>query len=412
MNLTAASGPTTRTFTRLVAIPSVRASGATHNSEILVRYAPFHMERWQSTYEHRVGINLSESGVHPLTVGELLELTGGEVDVDGTLLSYGQSNGSDRLRALIAGQYEGASDASVLVTIGGAEANFTCFWHLFEGHADAAVVVPTYGQVPGLLESFGSRLGRVELVESEGWQPDLDALEAALARGARFVLVTNPNNPTGAALSDASMDAIVGMTERHGAWILADEVYAGAEAHDRGITPSFWGRHDRVLVTNSLSKAYGLPGLRLGWVVGPEALIAELWGRTDYTTICPASLSDALACAALEPEGRARIQERTRGIVRANLGVLEQWMAAQDGRFRYRPPDAGAICFARYDAPVGSTEFAERLRIDKDVLVVPGDHFGMDHYLRLGFGNPEDELLEGLSRIRQAFDEAVAAPAR
>ena len=374
-----------------------------------MRYAPFRMERWQSTYEHRVRYNLSESGVHPLTVRELLELAGHAAGLDDVLLGYGQSNGSDELRALIASQYAGASDASVLVTVGGAEANFTCFWHLFETEEKAAIVLPTYGQVPGLLESFGARLVPVHLVEEERWQPDLDALEDALRGGARFVLVTNPNNPTGASLTSESMRGVAELTERYGAWILADEVYAGAESRGE-VTPSFWGSHDRVLVTNSLSKAYGLPGLRLGWVVGPESLVDTLWGRTDYTTISPASLSDVLARIALEPATRARIIERTRGIVRANLGLLEDWMSAQGGRFHYRPPDAGAICYVRYDAPIGSTEFAEKLRTEKDVLVVPGDHFGMDRYLRIGFGNPPDELTEALGRVREAFDEVVQAP--
>lgn len=375
-----------------------------------MRFTPFSMERWQSTFEHRVEINLSESGVHPLTVDGLMELAGRDVDVGSTLLGYGQSNGSDELRHLIAEQYDGATDASVLVTVGGAEANFTCFWHLFEGDAKAAIILPTYGQVPGLLESFGSRLSPVHLREEDGWQPDLGALEAALADGASFVLITNPNNPTGASLTRESMDSIAELTERYGAWILADEVYAGAEAGDEP-TPSFWGCHDRVLVTNSLSKAYGLPGLRLGWIMGPDALVNELWGRTDYTTIAPASLSDQLACVALEPATRARIGARTRGIVRKNLGVLEEWMSGQDGRFRYRAPDAGAICYTHYDAPINSTEFAEKLRVEKSLLVVPGDHFGMDHYLRLGFGNPESELLEGLDRVRAAFDEVSAGVA-
>jgi aspartate/methionine/tyrosine aminotransferase len=371
-----------------------------------LRYSPFRMERWQSTYEHRVRYNLSESGVHPLSVGELLQLAGSDLSVHSVRLEYAQSNGSDRLRALIAAQYPGATDSSVLVTVGGAEANFTCFWHLFEAEGRAAVVLPTYGQVPGLLASFGGQLAPVHLLESEGWQPDLDALSGALSDGARFVLVTNPNNPTGAVLSHESMDRIAELTDRHGAWILADEVYAGAEIGDER-TPSFWGRHERVLVTNSLSKAYGLPGLRIGWIVGPEDVVAELWGRTDYSTICPAALSDALACVALEPVTRHRIRERTRGIVRKNLALLEEWMRAQEGRFSYRPPDAGAICYTRYDAPVGSTEFAEKLRVEKDVLVVPGDHFGMDHFVRIGFGNPEDELLAALGLIREAFDEVV-----
>ncbi|MEM7417179.1 MAG: aminotransferase class I/II-fold pyridoxal phosphate-dependent enzyme [Gemmatimonadota bacterium] len=375
-----------------------------------MRYTPFRMERWQSTYEHRVEINLSESGVHPLTVSELIELSGREIDLGSTLLGYGQSNGSDELRALIADQYTGAGDDSVLVTVGGAEANFTCFWHLFEGDAKAAIVLPTYGQVPGLLESFGSRLMPVHLREETGWQPDIDALEDALEAGASFVLITNPNNPTGAALSTESMRAIADLTAKHGAWILSDEVYAGAETGEER-TPSFWGVHDRVLVTNSLSKAYGLPGLRLGWIMGPSELVEELWGRTDYTTIAPASVSDQLACAALQPDARERIGTRTRSIVRKNLGVLEQWMGSQDGRFRYQPPDAGAICYTHYDAPINSSDFAEKLRVEHSLLIVPGDHFGMDHYMRLGFGNPEDELLEGLGRIRAAFDEVTTGVA-
>jgi aspartate/methionine/tyrosine aminotransferase len=203
------------------------------------------------------------------------------------------------------------------------------------------------------------------------------------------------------------MDGMIALTERHGAWILSDEVYAGAEAEGER-TPSFWGSHERVLVTNSLSKAYGLPGLRLGWILGPADLMEGLWGRTDYTTISPNSLSDHLASIALEPETRGRILARTRGIVRANLGLFRAWMDGQAGRFSYRPPDAGAICYARYEAPVNSTDFAEKLRTEKGVLVVPGDHFGMDSYLRIGFGNPEDELREGLERIRAAFEEVAA----
>ncbi|HIF22989.1 MAG TPA: aminotransferase class I/II-fold pyridoxal phosphate-dependent enzyme, partial [Gemmatimonadetes bacterium] len=140
-----------------------------------MRYTPFRMERYQSTYEHRVRYNLSESGVHPLTVGELVQIAGIDVPVNDIRLGYGQSNGSDGLRELIADLYPGATAASVLVTVGGAEANFTCFWHLFESEGKAAIILPTYGQVPGLLESFGSRLSPVQLLERNGWQPDLEA---------------------------------------------------------------------------------------------------------------------------------------------------------------------------------------------------------------------------------------------
>ncbi len=372
--------------------------------EVPVKLTPFSMERWQSTYEHRVELNLSESGVHPMTVGELAALAGVDPGLEDIRLGYGQSNGSDLLRGRIASMYRDADDACVVVTTGGAEANFTACWHLMEPGARAATIVPNYMQVPGILESFGAVPHPVPLDESTGWQPDLGALRAALDAGCRFVLVTNPNNPTGARLTDESMNAIVSEAERVGAWILADEVYQGAELGEEE-TPSFWGRYDRLLVTNSLSKAYGLPGVRLGWVVGPPPVVQDIWARTDYTTIAPATLSDALAVIALEPDTRARIRARTRRILNENVDLIRDWMDAHGGLFRYRLPDAGAICYPRYAADVNSSAFAEKLRVEKSVLLVPGDQFGMDRYLRIGFGNPAGELEEALGRIAEAFRE-------
>ncbi len=370
----------------------------------LLKLTPFEMERWQSTYENRVDLNLSESGVHPMTPRELLTLAESDLDISDIRLLYGQSNGSDELRARIAAMYPGATSDSILVTVGGAEANFTSFWHLLEPGVPAAVVLPTYGQVPGLLENFGAPVLPVHLDESTGWQPRLDELDDALKAGAKFILVTNPSNPTGAVLSKESMDGIAELAAKYDAWILSDEAYQGAEL-DGPITPSFWRMHDKVLVTNTVSKAYGLPGLRLGWIVGPDALVTELWGRTDYTTISPSTLSDALAVIALDPEVRLKIRARTKEILNRNLGVTMDWLDSKANLFSYRPPDAGAICYTRYNAPINSSELAERLRVEKSLLVVPGDHFGMDHYLRIGFGIPEPELLESLARLGEMFEE-------
>jgi len=184
-------------------------------------------------------------------------------------------------------------------------------------------------------------------------------------------------------------------------------VYRSAEVGEDPV-PSFWGRCDRVLVTNTMSKAYGLPGLRLGWVVGPEDVAERLWARTDYTTIAPASLSDALATVALSPDVRPRILARTRGIIRNNLSVLSDWMDAQGGLFSYTPPDAGAICMVRYHEPAPSLELAERLRVEHSLLIVPGAHFGIEGTMRIGFGLPEDELVEALERLGAVFTTAGA----
>jgi aspartate/methionine/tyrosine aminotransferase len=373
-----------------------------------MKLVPFTMERWQSTWEHRVHYNLSESGVHPMTAGELLDMADADLELEDVLLGYGQSNGSDRLRDLVAALHPGASESSVVVTTGGAEANFAVGWRRLEEEGALAALVPNYMQIPGIQESFGREVIAVPLVEEDDWSPDMDALRAALDRGARTILVTQPNNPTGASLPETVMDAMVAEADRVGAWILADEVYRGAEVAG-GEAPTFWGRYDRLFVTGSLSKAYGLPGLRVGWVVGPDEAMEDLWARSDYTTIAPASLSDALAVLALTPDTRRKVLERTRAILRENLPVVESWIESQPGRFSYRAPDAGAICYVRYHADVNSTDLAEYLRTELSTLVVPGDQFGMDRYLRLGFGPERPHLEAGLERVTAAFEALAPA---
>lgn len=367
-----------------------------------MKFSPFYMERWQSTFEHRVAYNLTESGVHPLTAAELLALADAPPDLGAIRLGYGQSNGSDELRSLIASQYGGVADQSVVVTTGGSEANFAAFWQRAGAGKPLAAMMPNYMQVPGLESTLGASVLPFELQEEDGWRPDLGQLAEALAAGAGTILITNPNNPTGRTLAEDEMAEIVALADRHGAWILADEVYRGAEVGDE-TTPTFWGRYERVVVTNSLSKAYGLPGVRIGWVVAPARVAQELWARTDYTTIAPASLSDALACVALAPDVRPRVLARTRGIIRNNLGVLAGWLDARSDLLAYVPPDAGAICMIRYHDGPRSLDLAERLRVEQSLLVVPGEHFGIESSIRLGFGIPEDELASALERLDTAF---------
>ena len=137
------------------------------------------------------------------------------------------------------------------------------------------------------------------------WRIDTDALERLVSPRTKLIIICNPNNPTGARFEADDLDRIAAIAERHGSWILSDEIYRGAELDGRE-TPSIWGRYDRAIVTSGLSKAYGLPGLRIGWVGGAAALVASLWSYHDYTTISPGALSDALARRALEPAAARR----------------------------------------------------------------------------------------------------------
>lgn len=368
-------------------------------------FRPFEMERWQSTYENRVECNLSESGVHPLTVGGLLELAG--ETVDSTLIGYGQSNGSDALRATIAALYDGASPDHVCVGNGSAEINFVSLWTLLEPGASIAIVSPTYMQAAGLARNLGVEVRSIPLREDANWQPDPADIDAAVGSDTRVVVVTNPGNPTGTVLSTEARAALVRAASRVGAWILADEVYAGAEL-DGPPTPSFFGSYERVIATGSLSKAYGLPGLRIGWAVSTPELAERIWAGKDYTTIGPGDLTDRLATIALSPSVRPRILERTRSRIRAGWAITRDWFDGQ-GCFTYTPPDAGAICWARYDLPIESIELAERLRVEKSVLIVPGAHFEMGEYVRIGFGIGVGELRDALSRFGEIVESVRAA---
>jgi aspartate/methionine/tyrosine aminotransferase len=364
-----------------------------------MRLEPFAMERMQSTYENQVDFNLSESGVHPLRLGELVDDPASRDALLAEGLRYTQSNGTVPLRTSIAALYAGATPNHIQVTNGGSEANYITTWNLVEPGDDVVMMVPNYMQTWGLARAFGATVREWPLVNSGSrWGIDTDALAHVVSPRTRLIIICNPNNPTGARIEADDLDRIAAIAARHGSWILSDEIYCGAERDGRE-TPTIWGRYDRAIVTSGLSKAYGLPGLRIGWAVGPPALIASLWSYHDYTTISPGALSDLLARRALEPARRARILARTRGILNQNFPIIAAWLDAHGGLFSYATPDAGAIVYARYHHPINSTELVTRLRQEKSVLIVPGDHFGMDGYLRIGFGDQPGYLREGLDRV-------------
>ena len=371
-----------------------------------MRVEPFAMERFQSTWEHHVRFNLSESGVHPLSVRELV---GDSAALDAVLdqpLIYTQTNGTEPLRTAIAALHAGATASHVEVTNGGAEANFLAAWYLVEPGDEVVILVPTYMQTHGLVRAFGGVVRDWPLIEDHAagrWRPDLDRLPALVGPRTRAIVLCTPNNPTGARLTAAELDAVAAIADRHGCWVVSDEIYRGAEL-DGAISASMWGRGDRVLVTGGLSKAYGLPGLRVGWVVSTPEVSEALWSYHDYTTIAPGALSDRLAQTALAPATRDRLLDRTRRVIADNLPRVEQWLAAHGDRLTWIRPEAGAIVYTRYAHPINSTALVTRLREDESVLVVPGDQFGMDGFLRIGVGERADYVMAGLERVRAVLD--------
>ncbi len=364
---------------------------------------PFALERFQSVYEHQVDIQLSESGVEPLRLEDLLPAD----ERDRLLqepLGYTQTNGTAELRELVAADYAGASTDNVLITTGCAEANFLTCWKLVEPGDEVVVLHPNYLQTHLLAHAHGARVRPWRLRPTGGaaarWAPALDELHDLVSDRTRLIVLCNPNNPTGARLTGAEIDAVCTVAARHGAWVLSDEVYRGAE-RDGILTASAWGRYDRLVVTSGLSKVYGLPGLRIGWVVAPSAFCDALWARRDFTTIAPAALSDRLARLALAPDMSARLRARAQQRVARHYALVRDWIAGTGTGLAHVPPEAGAIVFVGYPHAIGSVEVVTRLRETASVLVAPGAYFGMDGYLRIGFGEGEAPLRTGLDRLER-----------
>jgi hypothetical protein len=365
-----------------------------------MKYEPFVMERTQSIWEHKVEINLSESGVSPLTLGELLEGR----DILDTRLSYPPTQGTEELRERISDLYPGADPGNVVVTTGTAEANYIAVLGLLEPGDEAVVMMPNYMQVVGLARSMGATVKPLNLREELSWAPDPEELRKLVGGKTKLIALCNPNNPTGAVMTEDAMREVAKIAGGVGAWILSDEVYLGAEL-EGDVSPTFCGWYDRLVVSAGLSKAYGLPGLRIGWMVSDRDATAKLWSYKDYITIAQTTLSDRLAAIALEPERRHRILERTRRILNEQLPILAAFVERHGEHLSWVRPKAGAIAFIRYNWPINSTRLFERIRDEKGVLIVPGDHFERESYIRIGYGYDKKKLEVGLARVSEFLDE-------
>jgi aspartate/methionine/tyrosine aminotransferase len=363
-----------------------------------MRIDTFEMERMQSTWENLVDYDMSESGVRPLTLRELTEMG---FDLETFLdqpLGYSQSNGTIELREAIAATYPDASIDQIEVTNGTSEANYLIALSQVRPGDGVAMQVPNYMQLWGVTRSLGADVRTFRLRTEAGWEPDWDEFDRAVTPNTRLLYLSNPNNPTGSVLPDAAMRRIVDRCQQTGTWLLSDEVYLGAEV-DGLRTKSFWGMGDRVIVTSGLSKAYGIPGVRIGWIAGPAAVVEACWSQHDYITIGPNRMSDRLARVAVAATNRERCYTRTRDILQHNLPIARDWVKSFGGRLSWTEPRAGAIGLMKYDADTPSLAIADRVRLNQSTLIVPGSHVGLEGHLRIWLGGREAFLREGLRRI-------------
>jgi aspartate/methionine/tyrosine aminotransferase len=371
-------------------------------------FTPFELEYYQSQFEHRVAINLADSSVKCLTTREWLS----EEEMRALLntgLFYPEVNGTHQLRERIAALYAGAGAQQVLVTVGASQANSLVCATLLRPGDEVVVMTPGYRQVWGQAHNAGCVVRELPLLREQGWRLDLDALDTLVTERTRLVAIVNPNNPTGTILTEEEMRRVVDACARTGAWLHVDEVYQGTERDRDEETPSFWGMYDRLICTGSLSKAYGLAGLRIGWALADEATIEELWRRHEYAVIAAAAPSMTLAAFALEPGKRRELLARQKRISGEGWAVLEEWIAEQRGLFEVQPSPATSIAFVRYHLPLGSFELAERIRREESVLVAPGAFLGAEQHLRITIGYEPEKIRAALDGVGRAAVKALGA---
>jgi aspartate/methionine/tyrosine aminotransferase len=360
-------------------------------------FQTFELEYFQSQFERTVEINLADSSVQCANVSDLL--TGEDARPLLELpLYYPEVNGTTLLRERIAALYANASAANVLVTVGAAQANSMVCSTLLETGDEVIVVSPGYRQVWGLAKNAGCRVKETQLRPKNNWRLDVDELERLAGPKTKLISIVNPNNPTGSILSLENMNRIVSICRKTGAWLHADEVYRGTElAGDE--TPSFWGMYERAICVNSMSKAYGLAGLRIGWAVASPEMIEELWRRHEYAVIAASGPSMKLAEIALQPAKRKMLLDRQKKLSREGHTVLENWVKAQDGRFSVSRAVATSIAFVRYNFDMPSAELADHIRRKASVLVAPGGYLGTEHHLRITVGYEPEKIRTALERI-------------
>jgi aspartate/methionine/tyrosine aminotransferase len=304
--------------------------------------------------------------------------------------------------------YDGTTAENILVTIGASEANTLVAATMLNPGDNMVRFRPTYEQLSGNASNLGFEVRSVDMIESDDWALDTDALKQAVDDRTSIIHVVNPNNPTGRILSQSDRDAVIAAAASCGAWIVADEVYTGTERDSDEPTASFWGDYDRVIAINSMSKAYGLPGLRLGWLVAPMPVIEDCWRRHEYATIAATMFSMKLADVALGERAREKLRARARTLIRRGFETFTAALGEYPGVFSVAPPQASAMSFVKFDLPVKSDEFARRLLKEEDVLVIPGSRFGVEDHFRFSSALLEDHLTAGLSRFNSLVGRILA----
>lgn len=362
----------------------------------------FGVEIWMNAYETKCEYNLAETCVESLTIEQLLNMAGKKESILSELLplkmTYGAIEGSDRLRNVVSSLYTKQSKDNVIITHGAIGANALIHETLVEQGDHVISVSPTYQQHYSIPESYGADVSILRLREENAFLPDLEELRGMVRPDTKLIAINNPNNPTGSLMERQLLEQIVEIARSVGAWLLCDEVYRGIDQEGEGFTVSIADLYEKGISTASMSKAFSLAGLRLGWIVGPVEVIHAVSIHRDYNTISVGMLDDHFACIALE--NKDKILARNQALTRTNLALLDAWVA-QEPKVSYVKPKSGTTALLKIDVDMSSRDFCIRLLDAKGVMFTPGSALDIEGYVRIGYANNTEVLEVGLQKVSE-----------
>jgi aspartate/methionine/tyrosine aminotransferase len=379
-----------------------------------MKIEPFGLERWMTTYETRVTHDIAESGILPLTMDDLLSFAPADArartldELRRLPLGYSEARGTLELRRLLAETYVGCDPENILVTTGAIEANFLLFNVLLSAGDHVIAPYPAYQQLYSVPRALGCDVSLWMVGPDNGFRYHLDELERLVTARTRLIVVNTPHNPSGAMLSADELKRVYALATSVGARVLCDEAYRwltipGGES----LAPPIFDLGPNGISVGTVSKPFGLPGLRIGWIAASREIAAACWGMRDYVSLSPGRLNDALACLAIRH--RDRIIERNDGIISENLASVKAWIARHEGLLSWRPPRGGLLALLRYAHPIPSLDLANKLAEEYGVMLAPGSVFGYENHLRIGIGQRPSIFAEGLERTSACLETLAAS---
>lgn len=368
-----------------------------------MKIKPFAVEEWMNAWEVGAKYNIAETCVDSISMNELFELTGEDKTeflnrLCARRLSYGDIEGLPEFRKGVCGLYKTLNIENIVPTHGASGANHHVFYSLISPGDRVVSIMPTYQQLYSIPESYGADVQILHLSKENNYLPDLEKLRRLVTPKTKMICINNPNNPTGALMSEQILREIVEIARSADAWILCDEVYRHLSQED-GWCPSIVDLYEKGISVSSMSKVFSLAGLRLGWIATHDmSVIKSCLSHRDYNLVSCGVFDEMLAAAALKHSDK--LLERSRKIVRENLQILDNWVSSEP-HVRYVKPKAGTTALVYYDLDISSYEFCEEMYKKTGAFVTPGDCFEVPHSMRIGYAYGKQDLIDGLKAISE-----------